>query len=69
VKVPDRTTNAIPEGAHMPRTSHRAYVSSHGRGYGRYSHTWTCTCGARGGDYNSDSAAQTAARKHEKNGR
>jgi len=48
---------------------HRAYVSSHGRGYGRYSHTWTCTCGARGGDYGSRSVAEEAASKHEKNGR
>jgi len=53
----------------MPAPTHRAYVSSHGRGYGRYSHTWTCTCGARGGDYGSRSVAEEAASKHEKNGR
>ncbi|MGX1129916.1 hypothetical protein RKD49_002106 [Streptomyces glaucescens] len=53
----------------MPGTSHNAYVSGHGRGYGRYSHTWACTCGARGGSYSSRSDAEAVARKHEKNGR
>jgi hypothetical protein len=50
-------------------TSHRAYVASRGEGYGRYSYTVTCSCGAQLGTYGSDSAANRAARQHEKAGK
>lgn len=48
-------------------STHRAYVSAVPQGYGRYSHTYQCTCGARGGNYGSSAGAQTAAGKHETN--
>ncbi|MEU6552084.1 hypothetical protein ABZ915_17635 [Streptomyces sp. NPDC046915] len=47
---------------------HRAYVSSTGRGNGRYSYTFKCTCGRQGGSYGSNAAATAAARKHEGRG-
>ncbi|MFI5684671.1 hypothetical protein [Streptomyces sp. NPDC051636] len=45
--------------------THRAHVTSTGKGNGRYSYSYTCSCGHQGGNYSSDSAARTAARKHE----
>ena len=40
---------------------HTAYVSSSGRD----AYTFSCTCGARGGNWNSRPAAKAAAKRHE----
>ena len=50
-------------------SSHRAYVSAQGRGYGRYTHNVVCSCGAQLGTYNSETTARKVAAKHEKTGR
>lgn len=44
---------------------HRAYVTSSNRGNGRYSYSYTCSCGRQGGGYSNRSGADKAARKHE----
>lgn len=48
----------------MP-AGHRTSLSSTGRGYGRYSYSYTCSCGWQGGSYGNQQSAQAAARKHE----
>lgn len=48
---------------------HRADVTSEGRGYGRYSYSWQCSCGRQGGGYSNRTTAKDAARKHEQNPR
>lgn len=40
---------------------HTAYVNSSGRD----TYTFSCTCGARGGNWSSREAAKAAARRHE----
>lgn len=50
-------------------TSHRAYVSAQGRGYGRYVYNVACSCGAQLGTYERQATADRAARKHESKGR
>lgn len=50
-------------------TSHRAYVSAQGRGYGRYAYNVVCSCGAQLGTYNSQTTAERVARQHERKGK
>ncbi|MCP9997821.1 hypothetical protein LUX34_23035 [Streptomyces werraensis] len=51
------------------KSSHQAYVGTEGRGYGRYAHTVTCTCGRQYGPYNDRGRAEKTAKQHERTGR
>jgi hypothetical protein len=48
--------------------SHRAYVNTHPQGYGRYTFSWTCSCGRRGAQRSNESAVRSSARAHERTG-
>lgn len=48
--------------------THRTYVNTHPQGFGRYTYSWTCSCGRPGAQRGNEAQVRAAARKHEETG-